>query len=47
MLMYRRQYHVLIVVVFGARGQESGGTSEMANNPEVSLAGLADRILFW
>lgn len=47
MLMRRRQYHVLAVVVFGARGRESGGPSEMANNPEVSLVGLPDRILFW
>ena len=46
MLTHRRQYHVLVVVVFGAEGQESGGPSAMANNPEVCLVGLTNHILF-
>lgn len=46
MLMHRRQYHVLVAVVLGAEGQESGGLSVMANNPEASLVGLTNRILF-
>lgn len=46
MFAHRRQYHVLVVVVLGAVGQESGGPSAMANNPEVSLVGLTNRILF-
>ncbi len=46
MLTHRRQYHVLVAVVVGAEGQESGGSSAMANNPEVFLVGLTDHILF-
>lgn len=46
MLTHRRQYHVLVVVVLGAQGQESSGPSAVANNPEVSLAGPTNHILF-
>lgn len=46
MLTHRRQCHVLVVVVLGAEGQENGGPSAMANNPEVSLVGLTNHILF-
>ena len=46
MLTQKRQYRVLVVVVLGAEGQESGGPSAMANNPEVSLVGLTNHILF-
>lgn len=44
--MNRRQYHVLIIVAFGAGEQESGGLSAMANNPEVFLVRLTHHILF-
>lgn len=46
MLTHMRQYRVLVVVVLGAEGQESGGPTAVANNPEVSLVGLTNRILF-
>lgn len=46
MLTHSRRYHVLVVVVLGAERQESGWPSAVANNPEVILVGLTNRILF-
>lgn len=46
MLTHRRQCRVLVVVVLGAEGKENGGPSAMANNPEVSLVGLTNHVLF-
>lgn len=46
MLTHGKQDDGLVVVVFGAKTQESRGFSAMANNPEVSLAGMTDHILF-
>lgn len=46
MLMCRRQDHVLVDVVVGAERQDSGALPAVANNPEASLAGLTNHILF-
>lgn len=46
MLTHGKQDHGVVAVVFGAKTQESGGLSVMSSNPEVSLAGLTNHILF-
>lgn len=45
-ITHGRQYHVLVVVFLGAGQQESGGSLETANNPEVSLVDLTNHILW-